>query len=142
MTTDASAGLTRYDIYMHSDEIQFLRACPDGDYVKHAEADALLADLRGKLAEKDARIAQLEAELAAATKDAERYRWLRSRSTYRYDCGQFVLDFDNWIEVTDVDDPDGGESRPTPPSRFDAAIDAATKPAAPTVDDSTAHNQS
>jgi multidrug resistance efflux pump len=77
MTTDASAGLTRYDIYMHSDEIQFLRACPDGDYVKHAEADALLADLRGKLAEKDARIAQLEAELAAATKDARRYAVLR-----------------------------------------------------------------
>jgi hypothetical protein len=93
MTTNTSAGLTRMNIGHYGDGLDVY----DAD-----EVEALLADLRGKLADAnkradtyvsialdratdlckaDSRIAQLEAELAAATKDAERYRWLRSGKT-------------------------------------------------------------
>jgi hypothetical protein len=54
MTTDASAGLTRYDMGPHGD-----------NWVRGAEADALLADLRGKLAamtdNRDVLVGQLQA---------------------------------------------------------------------------------
>lgn len=63
--------------------------------------------------------------LSQSRENEARYLWLRSRSTYRYDCGQFVLNFDNWIVVPDVDEFGDDEWRPTPPDSFDSAIDAA-----------------
>ncbi len=34
-------SVRRYDIYMHSDDVQFLRECADGDYVKYSAIAAL-----------------------------------------------------------------------------------------------------
>jgi hypothetical protein len=92
----------------------YMEECADGDYVLASDHDA--------------RVSELERRIEGMEKDAQRYRWLRSKSTYRYDGGQYALDFDNWIPVTAV--PyiyDDEESEPTPPDRFDAAIDAAMK---------------
>jgi hypothetical protein len=73
---------------------------------------------------RDARIAQLERELAEATKDARRYAVLRnSVLSAPMSAGMTML--------TTADDID---------SQCDQ-IDAASKPAAPTVDDATTHNQ-
>lgn len=38
-------AVKRYDIYMHSDDVQFLRECPDGDYVRFAAYDAKCAEV-------------------------------------------------------------------------------------------------
>jgi hypothetical protein len=142
MTTDASAGLTRYTL-----DDRYSDLMEDGAaWVRANEADArenallaLLADLRGKLAEMEAgynlrndevtglmgmlerawaRVREKEAELAAATKDARRYAVLRnSVLSAPMSAGMTLL--------TTADDID---------SQCDQ-IDAATKPAAPTVDE-------
>ena len=95
---------------------------PFGSLATALEAHDALA------AERDELRAQLTAAQSSEERlklDAARYRGLRSMSTYRYDGGCFYLDFDEWIEVTEVDEFESDESRPTPPNRFDAAIDAA-----------------
>lgn len=59
------------------------------------------------LAERDARIEELERELAEARKDAERYRWLRDEDNWGDDTGNrwAILgelthgEFDNWIDA-------------------------------------------
>jgi hypothetical protein len=87
-----------------------------GPYIYAADVDVYVTSLKR----------EHEQQLAALQADAERYRWLRSESTYRYDGGQYVLDFDEWIPVKDVPHIyDTDESLPTPASSFDAAIDAA-----------------
>jgi hypothetical protein len=49
----ASDGVRRYDIYMYSDDIQFLRECRDGDYVKATDYDSLRARLDAAERERD-----------------------------------------------------------------------------------------
>lgn len=73
----------------------------------------------------NALIEEAATALEAMVADAERYKWFRRQSTYRYDCGMTVLNFDDWIKVkapwpTQADE-DG--IAPTPPTAFDAAID-------------------
>jgi chromosome segregation ATPase len=62
--------IKRYEIYMHSDDVQFLRECEDGDYVRLTDHDAALAAEQAKLGaeidQRDARIGELDAQLAAA----------------------------------------------------------------------------
>jgi multidrug resistance efflux pump len=54
--------------------------------------ESVVADYGIAIAGRDSRIAQLEAELAAATKDARRYRWLRERGvTWSGDTAAFWL---------------------------------------------------
>jgi hypothetical protein len=85
---------------------------------------AMLEAVAEPIVERDARIAQLERELAEATKDARRYAVLRnSVLSAPMSAGMTML--------TTADDID---------SQCDQ-IDAASKPAAPTVDDATTHNQ-
>jgi hypothetical protein len=54
---------------------------PDKHDKRREQSTGQPVQWRQALRARDARIAQLEAELAAATKDAERYRWLRSGKT-------------------------------------------------------------
>ena len=59
-------------------------------------------------------------------KDAARYRWLRATASLRFDCGGWVIGFENWL-------PAGGDYPRTPedepvqcePTIIDAAVDAA-----------------
>jgi hypothetical protein len=34
-------------------------------------------------------------------KEADRYRWLRDNADIRFDCGGWVVGFDNWIPIRD-----------------------------------------
>ncbi len=45
MTAPAAGEVQRYDIYMHSDDVQFLKESADGDYMKFADHDALVSRL-------------------------------------------------------------------------------------------------
>ncbi len=40
----AAGTVKRYDIHMHSDDVQFLRECNDGDYMRFADYEALAAE--------------------------------------------------------------------------------------------------
>lgn len=69
-----AAQVKRYDIYMHSDDVQFLRECPDGDYVKFESLDLVCRQrdaLQARVDESDNRIRSLEAELERVTKDRD-----------------------------------------------------------------------
>jgi multidrug resistance efflux pump len=65
---------------------------PDKHDKRREQSTGQPVQWRQALRARDARIAQLEAELAAATKDARRYRWLRERGvTWNGDTAAFWL---------------------------------------------------
>ena len=67
----------------------------------------------------------------ASERDAKRYRWLRDTADLRFDCGGWVIGFENWLKAqgdfprTPDDEPVSCE-----PLIVDAAIDAAAIAAA------------
>ena len=74
----------------------------------------------------------LERHLAApamsAEEDAKRYRWLRETASIRFDCGGWVIGFENWL-VAPINYPRPINDEPIDcgPGIVDAAIDAARK---------------
>ena len=73
-----------------------------------------------------AELARVTARAEASERDAKRYRWLRDTADLRFDCGGWVIGFENWLKAqgdfprTPDDEPVSCE-----PLIVDAAIDTA-----------------
>lgn len=113
----SAAEVKRYDIYMHSDDVQFLRECADGDYVRFSAYDSLLAQLPEGMKHCTIKLAEcakcerhwlqptnwvdhgcphcerdaLASRVAELERDAARYQALRSGKLHR-DGGLYVAD--------------------------------------------------
>lgn len=94
---DEIKAVARYDIYLHSHDVQFLRECADGDYVRWADFDRLLGvaeEMR-----KDAQRYEFCKKHGAPkpTRGGGRQLWYHDRLS---DCVEIVRDsFDGCIDA-------------------------------------------
>jgi tRNA U55 pseudouridine synthase TruB len=99
--------IKRYEIYMHSDDVQFLRECEDGDYVRLTDHDAALAAEQAKLgaeiAQRDARIVELEKQVTAATElHIAMVNAAANVEAERDTAREMLRDGRKWLQHTDI----------------------------------------